>query len=507
MRLGIDFGTTHTVAALVDRGNYPTVGFEWGDAFPSVIAVRAHDGVVRYGQEAEEVAGDPGFALIRSFKRLVQDAGPMTELPVAGRSYRVADLLVGYFARLRDALRYSSNAEIDADEPLEVAVSVPANATSDQRFLTLDGFRRAGFEVVTLLNEPSAAGFEYGHRFRRTVTSRREHVLVYDLGGGTFDASLIHMSGLVNEVVASAGLPRLGGDDFDEAILGLCLERAGSPAVGEAVRLQLRDLVRTQKEALLPQSRRFVLDLSLIGRLPVSVPLDEVNAACAPLVERTLEVIEEVLARGAGHGSLSARDLAGLYVVGGASSFPLIGRRLREEYGQPRVKRSPHPFAATAIGLACFLDDEAGYELSDCLTRHFGVFREAHAGREVSFDPIFSRDTRLPGPDDPPLASVRRYRPAHNLGHFRFVECSNLRDGRPDGFVSPWDGITFPFDRELRDRDDLQRIPVRRVDGALPEIEERYECTSSGLFQVTLTCVEDGWSRSFQIARRGGLAG
>src|SRR5207248_9704273 len=96
---------------------------------------------------------------------------------------------------------------------------VPANAPSAQRILTVDAFRRAGFDVVALLNEPSAAGFEYAHRFRETVTSKREYVLVYDLGGGTFDASLIKMEGRANEVVTSSGVAWLGGDDFDEAIL------------------------------------------------------------------------------------------------------------------------------------------------------------------------------------------------------------------------------------------------------------------------------------------------
>jgi hypothetical protein len=179
-----------------------------------------------------------------------------------------------------------------------------------------------------------------------------------------------------------------------------------------------------------------------------------------------------------------------------------VPRLLRERFGQ-RVKRSPHPFAATAIGLACHMDAEAGYEVSDCLTRHFGVWREGEWGQAVTFDPVFARDARLPAPGAPPLVSVRRYRPAHNLGHFRFVECASLRDGHPDGDVVPWDGIWFPFDPALRERADLHGIPVARLAGDGPEIEERYECSSSGLFRATLTCLEDGWSRSFQIARRG----
>src|SRR5262245_32877975 len=102
MRLGSDFGTTHTVVALVDRGNYPVVGFEWGDAMPSVLAARERDGQLVYGQDALAVAADPGYTVLRSFKRLLAEAGPLTEVQLGGRSFRVWDLLAGYFGQLRE---------------------------------------------------------------------------------------------------------------------------------------------------------------------------------------------------------------------------------------------------------------------------------------------------------------------------------------------------------------------------------------------------------------------
>jgi molecular chaperone DnaK len=504
MRLGIDFGTTHTVVAYPDRGNYPTVAFEWGDAVPSALAVRTADGEVRFGQDAMECAGNPEWRIVRSFKRLLQHAGPLGELRVGERPFLLVDLLAGFFSKLRRDIVEASNVDLEPDAPLEIAVSVPANASNDQRFLTLDAFRRAGFDVLTLLNEPSAAGFEYGHRFRRTVTSKREYVLVYDLGGGTFDASLIHMAGLVNEVVTSAGVPRLGGDDFDAAILDLALGKAGVDDLAPQSRDALLEVCRQQKEGLSAQSRRLIVDLTHVGKAPIVLPLDDLNAACSPLVSQSVDVMEQVMSdpRRRGSKAVDLKEVAGIYVVGGASSFPLVARQLRTRFPPQRVKRSPHPYAATAIGLACFLDDDAGYELSDCLTRHFGVWREASAGRAIAFDPIFSKDARLPGPKEPPLRVVRRYRPAHNLGHFRYVECGDLREGKPDGGVTPWDGIWFPYDRALRQATDLGSVPVRRTEGVGPEFEERYDCTSGGIFEVTLTCLEDGYSRSFHIGRQ-----
>lgn len=177
-------------------------------------------------------------------------------------------------------------------------------------------------------------------------------------------------------------------------------------------------------------------------------------------------------------------------------------RQLRERYGEKRVRRSPHPYAATAIGLACTLDEESGVVLRDRLSRTFGVFREAAAGRGVVFDPIFDRDTPLPEAGAAPLEVVRRYRAAHNLGHFRYLECGRLRDGVPDGALAPWDEIRFPFDPVLRGRADLAAVSVVRLAGDGPWIEERYGCGAEGTFSVILTCLEDGWSRRYDLGRR-----
>ena len=121
---------------------------------------------------------------------------------------------------------------------------MPANASSAQRLLTLDAFVAAGFHVVALLNEPSAAGLEYAHRYRSTITAKREYVLIYDLGGGTFDASLLKMTGHLNEVVISEGIQRLGGDDFDETIVQVVLAESQLPELDATKRRPLARGVR-----------------------------------------------------------------------------------------------------------------------------------------------------------------------------------------------------------------------------------------------------------------------
>jgi molecular chaperone DnaK (HSP70) len=498
VKLGIDFGTTHTVVALVDRGNYPVVGFDGVETVPSLVAARHDDGALRFGAGAAAVRHQPRWTVLRSFKRLLDEAGLGTEVAIGPCAVPLLDVLVGFFSQLHRDLVGASNAGLSLDEPLEAAVSVPASASTAQRFLTLEAFRRAGFDVKALLNEPSAAGLEYAHRYRNTLTARREHVVVYDLGGGTFDASLVRMSGRAHEVVASRGAKRLGGDDFDEAILALVVEKARLEKLTEGQRALLLEECARQKEAVTPNTKRFLVDLSAVGGGPLSIPIEEVFLACEALVEETIDAVAPLVEEpGAG---VSWEGVAGLYVVGGGGAFPLVGRRLKERFGDRRVRRSPYPFAATAIGLAAFLDEETGWTRTERLTRHFGVFREAERGGDVSFDRIFPEGTPLPGPGEPPLSAVRRYDAVHNIGHLRYLECSRVTGGRPDGDVTPWEEILFPYEPALRERTDLADLPVVRTEHG-PVIEETYLCGPEGAITVTVSIPDAGFSRTFTLRR------
>ncbi|HVI22752.1 MAG TPA: hypothetical protein VM691_04665, partial [Myxococcales bacterium] len=136
------------------------------------------------------------------------------------------------------------------------------------------------------------------------------------------------------------------------------------------------------------------------------------------------------------------------------------------------------------------------------LTRHFGVFREAERGSEVTFDVLIPKDAQLPAYGDPPLTITRKYRAAHNLGHFRFVECARVEAGRPEGNLALWDEVLFPFDPGLRGRD-LARVPVARLPGEGPRIEEIVRCGAAGELEVELKNLDDGYHSSVRIGRRG----
>ena len=499
MRLGIDFGTTRTIVAVADRGNYPVVGFDDPDGdsvdyFPSVAA-RVGDHIV-YGFAALEAARD-GAPLVRSFKRALAAGSlhPDASVDLGGRNVRLSVLVAGFLTALRDALVTSSTMSdvLSDEEPLEAMVAVPAHAHTAQRLLTLDAFAAAGFSVAGLENEPSAAAFEYTHRQARTLNARRSRVVVYDLGGGTFDASLVQVTDLVHEVEASVGINRLGGDDFDAALARCAMSVAGDPVLTPDQEAALLEDARAGKETLSPQSRR--IPLRVAGK-DVSVGVDAFYEAAAPLVRETVDALVPLLGSADATG-LEASQVASLYLVGGASELPLVARELRERFGR-RVRRSPHAAASTAIGLAIAADPDSGFTLTDRLSRGFGVFRDRDGGATLAFDPLIGRDLRTSVDVD--VSVTRRYRAAHNVGVFRFVEHSRLGGaGEPTGDVLPLAPLYFPFDASLRDGRDLSDVSVVRT-GDGPLISEEYRVDRSGAIEARITDLDTG----FTVVRRLG---
>ncbi len=501
MRIGIDFGTTRVVVAAVDRGNYPLVNFEAADGqvydwFPSVVAAKGNTRL--YGWDAIGVQDDDSWTTARSLKRLLRTAGPHSELQLAGRSLPVATLLAEMMSSLRAQLIERSNLGAEDSEPLEAMIGVPANANSNQRFLTEEAARRAGFDVLGVVNEPSAAAIEFAYRNSTERKSRTGNaLLVYDLGGGTFDVSLVVLGETEHVVEASDGIPNLGGDDFDEILAALVLEAIGNPAdLTPFERRRLLDECREKKESLNPNTRKVTVDLERVrsGWQEVTILADTYYERCRPLIEQTRQVVESLLAAN------SDRQLDTLYVTGGGSELPPVARILRETFGR-RVRRSSYMRSASAIGLA-IRAGLAADSLREQFNRNFGIWREADYGGNIVFDLIFPRGVHLPAPGEPALRSERIYQPAHNIGHFRYLECSHLDEqGQPVGEIVNWDQIRFPFDPQLEGYADLSAQPVAPLERQDLRVREEYTCDASGNLRVKIFADPAGYAREFSIAQ------
>jgi molecular chaperone DnaK (HSP70) len=418
---------------------------------------------------------------------------------VAGQAVPLRLLMAEMMAALKKQLLEHSNLGADSQEPLEIMLGVPASANSNQRFLTEEAAQEAGFTVLGLLNEPSAAAIEFTHRNSADRKSRAgSGLVVYDLGGGTFDVSLVTLGETEHTVEASDGIAGLGGDDFDEILAGLALESLGEEGnLTASERYRLLEECREKKESLHPNTRKITVDLERVreGWEQITISVDDYYERCRPLIEATRAVVENLLAAHAG------RSLDTLYVTGGGAEFPPVARILRESFGR-RVRRSAYMRSASAIGLAIRAATAAD-ALHDQFNRNFGIWRETDSGGTIIFDLIFPRGARLPAPGEPPLSRERIYRPAHNIGHFRYLESSQLDEqGQPTGEIANWDQILFPFDPQLRGQPELAAVPVALLSN--PEdlrIHEQYTCDATGSVRVAISAEPAQYTREYSIAR------
>ena len=361
-----------------------------------------------------------------------------------------------------------SNAGIGRKESLEIAVSVPANASNDQRFLTLEAFRRAGFEVLgapqralrrgVRIRAPLPQHRDQQARIRARLRPRRGHVrLVADPHGRARERGHHHRG----RGAAGRRRPRRG-------------DPRGRPRQRGPAGHRRPHLAAAARRVPAPEGRGRGQHAAPRGGPRAAGP-GPARAADGGRV-RGLRAADRQDHRSDGRGD--ARSAAATRKRSAGTSWPAS-----TSWAGPAASRWSIASSASASGsIACAArrirsrpppsasrtssTTRPGYELSDCLTRHFGVWRESETGRGITFDPIFAKDSRLPRAGEPSLVATRRYRPAHNLGHYRFVECGRIREGRPDGDVTPWDEIRFAFDPSLRDATDLGEVEVVRRDGA-----------------------------------------
>ncbi|MGE5839831.1 MAG: Hsp70 family protein [Deltaproteobacteria bacterium] len=509
IRLGIDFGTTSTVVAAQEHGNYPVCPFSWEgevkEYIPTLAAVEG--GILYFGWDAAERLGQPDAYILRSMKRLAGHLRPDDPVEIGPDfSITMLELITLFLTHIRQMILKHGSIPLKKKDALEVMVASPANANSNQRYITLEAFRRAGFAVLGAMNEPSAAAVEFLHRYLRDLGPRspKRYVAVYDLGGGTFDTSVVGIAERNHDVVAHAGIGKLGGDDFDEIILNLALEQMGiepgSLTPSNAGRLL--EECRERKEGLKGNTRKMVVDPGMVfqDQKPVVLDTGLVYERCGPLIERSLNALQDLL-QNLGENSEDRRSLAAVYLVGGSVSFPPVARKLREAY-PGKVRISPLPHASTAIGLSIAGDPRANISVRESVSRHFGIWRERD--KDKIFDPIFLKDRQV-DPESGRLRVTRTYNPVHNIGLLRYLECSSLGQAEePEGDIALWQDVYFPYDPSLRERKDLAKISIEKdEDVSSQEVTEAYEYDEEGIVRVEIENKTAGYKRRYTLAPIG----
>jgi len=363
--IGIDLGTTNSLAATVFDQVGPEVIAEPGQTpiIPSVLTMR--EGKWLVGQEALIRSLQNPTQTLHSIKRLMGrsleeiPAEEQAQLPYQLRSGERGQVLVcldeqaftpqEISAEILKAVKH--RAEAILGETLQKAViTVPAYFDDVQRQATRDAARLAGLEAVRILNEPTAAAIAYG------LDERKEgKIAVYDLGGGTFDISLLQLTGKIFKVVATNGDTRLGGDDFDQAIVGELTLRIQQEFTDAELRSPLaRQVLRQTAETIkigLSQSNEIEYTISIKDQSwshQGSFTTTKLQPLLAPVIQRTLQRCQQALDQ----AGWKVEDLDEVVLVGGSTVVPEVRRQVQQFFGRtPQVAIDPYKVVALGAGI------------------------------------------------------------------------------------------------------------------------------------------------------------
>lgn len=393
--VGIDLGTTNSeVAALVD-GKVQVLAAEGEQIMPSVVGL-SPEGAVLVGTPARNQYVVYPERTVKSIKRLM---GSGQRAAMGEQTYSPPEISALILRTLK------TRAEAALGAPVQKAViTVPAYFSDAQRQATRDAGEIAGLEVVRILNEPTAAALAYGadRQGERTV-------LVYDLGGGTFDVSLVQVHGDITEVLASHGNNHLGGDDFDQLLLDFVHSRFMATG-GVDVRADRRAMsrllhaVEEAKKQLSFEPYARIREEHLAERHGVPVHLDlevarsEYEHLIRHLLEGTLDSVHQALA----DASKRPDQVDEILLVGGATRTPLVAELLQEKTGlTPRQEL--HPDLCVAFGAGVLAARLAGHDVERVLVdispysfgpSHLGFLKGVPS--EHCYHPIIYRNTPLP---------------------------------------------------------------------------------------------------------------
>ncbi len=400
---GIDLGTTNSVIAFLKDGYPRAIPVEEGSAIlPSVVSFDPGNGSHWVGQRARNRRAAFPEDTVASVKRLM---GKETLATAGQKSFRPEEISSYILKHLAD------RASEYLGEPIEkVVITVPAYFDDAQRRATIQAGELAGLDVVRIVNEPTAAALVYDH-VRAETEVESPYVLVYDLGGGTFDVSVIEIKGEIKEVLASSGDTALGGDDFDERLKDYLLEelrrQAGREDLSEEVSLKVRLLDIAEKAKIALSDRPYVeiheVAVAILDGKPLNLDLElsreQFEALTADMVERTMGIVEEVLRE----AHLDAAEIGKLILVGGATRMPAVHEALSELFDQT-VAHSVDPDLCVALGAAIqgglITGDSVGQILLDVTAHSLGIKtvdeRNPETGDADHFSTIIRRNTRIP---------------------------------------------------------------------------------------------------------------
>ncbi len=393
--LGIDLGTTNSAAAVYRDGRIEMIEEDGQTILPSVVGL---------DEQGQLLVGTPArnqeiFAPERTVRSIKRKMGQEVTIPLRDSHYTPQEISAMILRTLKQ------RAERQLGQPIRKAViTVPAFFNETQRQATQEAGELAELDVVRIINEPTAAALTY-----EPHSDRRERLLVYDLGGGTFDVSIVQIEQGVVEVLASHGDTQLGGDDFDQLLLeDVCTKfkkkNGVDPRDSLVAKSRLLQAVEAAKKTLSDEpvaalQEEFLIDYKGSARhLDMELSRLDYEEMIEPMLTKTLGCLDDALK----DADLHAQDIDYVVLVGGASRTPLVHRLLQERLGQP-LHMEVNPDLCVAMGAAVqgalIAGIDAGPVLVDITPHTLGIQSHGDFGGFESsylFSPIIERNTPLP---------------------------------------------------------------------------------------------------------------
>ena len=399
---GIDLGTTNSSIAYLKDGQAVAIPIEERQALvPSVVSLDEAANAIIVGRPAlNRLAAFPDHT-VRSIKRQM---GQNTPVRLGAQQFSPEEIS----SFILNHLVFQAS-QVIGRQIKQVVITVPAYFNDAQRRATIQAGELAGLEVTRIVNEPTAAALVYDYLSFQQETSS-PYIMVYDLGGGTFDVSILEVKGEIKEVLASCGDTALGGDDFDERLVDFFREQLSDKVPGvlwldAAVRIRLRGIAEKTKIGLSDQPFYQVSEAAIfsVAGKPVNLHLEikrrEFEELVADLVEGTAEKVKDALQE----ARLQPEDIGKILLVGGATRMPMIQDMLREMFDRP-VYHSLDPDLSVALGAAAqgglISGEPLGHILLDVTAHSLGIRTideiDPETGDGDWFSIIIRRNTRIP---------------------------------------------------------------------------------------------------------------